>query len=123
MAGQDHFDEGSLYDKQHAFNNEEYAKELAADQYDPEANGSRTEHDHPLRSGEDRRMFEGGIGTGWLALVLAIAALFFLPIVLGIAGIIIGYIAFRQGARTLGGWAIGIGIVAVLIQLFSPLFW
>ncbi|TGA99600.1 hypothetical protein E4665_04560 [Sporolactobacillus shoreae] len=122
MAGKDHFDEGSLYDKRHAFNNEEYAKELAADQYDPEAGGDRSDNHRPSRSG-DRDLIEGGRGMGWLSLVLSIAALFFLPVILGIAGIIIGYIAFRQGARTLGGWAIGIGAVAVLIQLMAPLFW
>ncbi|RYL91597.1 hypothetical protein EWI07_10845 [Sporolactobacillus sp. THM7-4] len=122
MAGKDHFDEDSLYDKRRAFNNEEYAKELAADQYNPDAPGRRIGHDRPVKSTVDRTE-EGGRGAGWLALVVSIAALFFLPIVLGIAGIIIGYIAFRQGARTLGGWAIGIGIVAVLIQLLSPLFW
>lgn len=119
MAGRDRFDEDSLYDKQHAFNNEEYAKELAADQYDPEAGLGRD--DRPLRT-DDGRFYESGRGAGWLSLVLAVCALFFMPIVLGIAGIIIGYIAIRQGARTLGGWAVGIGAAAVLIQLFSPLF-
>ncbi|RYL90419.1 hypothetical protein ABNN70_12800 [Sporolactobacillus sp. Y61] len=120
MAGRDH-DEESLYDKRNAYNNEEYAKELAADQYDPEA-ARRNRDDKPLHS-EGRRSLEGGTGIGWLALIISACALFFLPIVLGIAGIIIGYVAYRQGARTLGGWAIGIGIVAVLIQLLSPLFW
>ncbi|MFT8317524.1 MAG: DUF4190 domain-containing protein [Sporolactobacillus sp.] len=120
MADKDHFDEDSLYDKQKAFHNEEYARELAADQYNPEASGRQVEHDHPLRA--DNREGERGKGIGWFALVLSVAALFFLPIVLGIAGIIIGYLALRQGARTLGGWAIGIGLVAVLIQLLSPLF-
>lgn len=122
MAGKDRLDEDSLYDKRHAFNNEEYAKELAADQYDPEESGGRIGHDRPLRTG-GRRIVENGRGTGWLALAFSVAAFFFLPIVLGIAGIIIGFIAFRAGARTLGGWAIGIGCAAVLIQLFSPLFW
>ncbi|GGL40119.1 hypothetical protein [Sporolactobacillus putidus] len=120
MAGKDHLGEDSLYEKRHAFSNEEYAKELAADQYDPES--GRAEHDRPFGTGE-RRVFENGRGMGWLALVFSVAALFFLPIVLGIVGIIIGYIAFREGARTLGGWAIGIGCAAVLIQLFSPMFW
>lgn len=115
MADKDHFhNEDSLYDKQNAYHNEEYARELAADQYDPEADRSRGDH---------RRVVEGGKGTGWLALICSVIALFFLPIVLGIAGIIIGYIALRQGARSLGGWAIGIGCLAVLIQLLSPLFW
>ncbi|MDD9147568.1 hypothetical protein OYT88_03265 [Sporolactobacillus sp. CQH2019] len=120
MADKDHLEEDSLYGKQHAYNNEEYAKELAADQYDPEA--GRADHDHAHRSGE-RRVFENGRGMGWLALAFSVVSLFFLPIVLGIVGIIVGYIAFREGARTLGGWAIGIGCAAVLIQLFSPMFW
>ncbi|RYM02224.1 hypothetical protein EWH99_11400 [Sporolactobacillus sp. THM7-7] len=118
MADKDHDD--SLYDKRNAFNNEEYAKELSADQYDPEARKREGEGRPGFRWGD--RQAEGGRGAGWLALVISIIALFFLPVILGIAGIIIGYIAFRQGARTLGGWAIGIGIVAVCIQLLSPLF-
>jgi hypothetical protein len=120
VADKDHFhNEDSLYDKQNAYHNEEYARELAADQYDPEAGGSRANDDQT----DHRRVLEGGKGVGWLALVFSVIALFFLPIVLGIAGIIIGYIALREGARTLGGWAIGIGCLAVLIQLLSPLFW
>ncbi|MCI1856548.1 MAG: hypothetical protein LKI94_04955 [Sporolactobacillus sp.] len=117
MAGRDHFDDDSLYDKQHAFNNEEYAKELAADQY--EEQGDRD--GRPLGSGERREVGEGR-GMGWLALILSCIAFFFLPIIMGIAGIVIGYIAFREGSRTLGGWAMGIGAVAVLFQLLSPLF-
>ncbi|MCL1630395.1 hypothetical protein M3N64_00315 [Sporolactobacillus sp. CPB3-1] len=117
MTDKDHFhDKDSIYDKQNAYHNEEYARELAADQYNSEVNGDRDEADH-------RRVVEGGGGLGWLALILSVIGLFFMPIVLGIAGIIIGYIALRQGARTLGGWAIGIGCLAVLIQLLSPLFW
>lgn len=117
MAGRDHDD--SLYDKRKNYHNEELAKELAADQYDPEAPGHRGTGTGDGR----RRTVENGNGAGWLALACAVVALFFLPVVLGIAAIIIGYIAFRQGARTLGGWAIGIGCVAVLIQLLSPVFW
>lgn len=123
MADKDHFhDEDSLYEKQNAFHNEEYARELSADQYDPEAGRSRNDDNRSTR-GDHRGTVEGGKGIGWLALVCSVISLFFLPIVLGIAGIIIGYIALRQGARTLGGWAIGIGCLAVLIQLLSPLFW
>ncbi|GAY76404.1 hypothetical protein NBRC111894_1958 [Sporolactobacillus inulinus] len=113
MADKDHNHKtDSTYDKQNAYNNEEYARELAADQYDPEA-----DRDHG-----DRRVMEGGKGIGWLGLICSVIALFFLPIVLGIAGIIIGYIALRQGARALGGWAIGIGCLAVLIQLLRRCF-
>ncbi|CAM3107470.1 DUF4190 domain-containing protein [Sporolactobacillus spathodeae] len=120
MVDKDHFEDDSLYDKQQAFHNEEYARELSADQYNREARGRVIDHDYPQRS--ENRERAHGKGIGWLALVLSVAALFFLPIVLGIAGIIIGFLALRQGARTLGGWAIGIGLVAMLIQLLSPLF-
>nr|WP_290443482.1 hypothetical protein [Sporolactobacillus kofuensis] len=94
---------------------------MTADQYDPEAGRSRRDGDR--LDTDHRRVAEGGKGIGWCALIVSIIALFFMPIVLGIAGIIIGYIALRQGARALGGWAIGIGCIAVLIQLFSPLFY
>ncbi|WP_085523349.1 hypothetical protein [Tuberibacillus sp. Marseille-P3662] len=60
-----------------------------------------------------------GTGMGWLALALSIVALFFLPVIMGAAGIIIGFIARRQGAGALGGWAIGIGAAAILITLFA----
>ncbi|GGE46987.1 hypothetical protein GCM10011391_27250 [Pullulanibacillus camelliae] len=63
-----------------------------------------------------------GVGLGWLALVLSVIGLFFLPIIMGAAGIIVGIIARRQGARTLGAWAIGVGIAAIVILLFTAPF-
>ncbi|MFT8871022.1 MAG: hypothetical protein ABF868_01880 [Sporolactobacillus sp.] len=116
MDSEDRFNDDSLYDKQHAFHNEEYAKELAADQYRDEG----ATRDYPLRRVRDET--QQGRASGWLALILSVAALFFLPLLLGIAGIVVGYFALRQGARTLGGWAIGIGLAAIFIQLLSPLF-
>lgn len=68
---------------------------------------------------EDDDDVDSGTGIGWLALVLSIVGLFFLPVIMGAAGIIIGIIARRQGARALGGWAIGIGIFAIVIRLFT----
>lgn len=63
-----------------------------------------------------------GTGIGWLALALSIIALFFLPVIMGAAGIIIGIIARRQGAGTLGAWAIGVGAAAIVITLFAAPF-
>jgi hypothetical protein len=60
----------------------------------------------------------GGRGIGGLALALSILSLFVLPIVLGAAGIIIGFIARRRGATTLGAWAIGIGAVSIIVGMF-----
>lgn len=59
-----------------------------------------------------------GTGYGRFALVLSILSLFFLPIILGAAGIILGFIARRKGALTLGSWAIGIGVVSIIVGTF-----
>ncbi|HEX6922300.1 MAG TPA: DUF4190 domain-containing protein, partial [Bacillales bacterium] len=73
---------------------------------------------------EDDRGEHAGSGTGYgiLALVLSILAFFFLPVVMGAAGIIIGFIARSKGANAWGGWAIGIGIAAIVISLFAAPF-
>jgi hypothetical protein len=60
----------------------------------------------------------GGRGIGGLALALSILSLFVLPIVLGAAGIIIGFIARRRGATSLGAWAIGIGAISIIVGMF-----
>jgi len=72
-------------------------------------------------SDEDVNAVEG-VGLGWLALILSVIGLFFLPIIMGAAGIIIGIIARRQGARTLGAWAVGVGAAAIVILLFTAPF-
>lgn len=64
-----------------------------------------------------------GSGAGMFAIVLSILSLFFLPILLGVSGIIVGFISRRMGATTLGNWAIGIGAVSIILKVFfSPFF-
>ncbi|MFT4412649.1 DUF4190 domain-containing protein [Fredinandcohnia humi] len=60
----------------------------------------------------------GGTGLGWLALALSIISLFVMPVLMGAAGIIIGFIARRRGATRLGAWAIGIGVVSIIVGIF-----
>lgn len=60
----------------------------------------------------------GGNGLGVTALILSLVSIFFLPAILGPAGIIVGYIAFRGGARTTGIWAMVIGAFALIMALF-----
>jgi hypothetical protein len=55
---------------------------------------------------------------GYSALALSILSLFILPVILGAAGIVLGFVARRRGAETLGAWAIGIGAVSIIIGLF-----
>ncbi|MBO8170401.1 MAG: hypothetical protein H0Z33_00740 [Bacillaceae bacterium] len=64
-----------------------------------------------------------GNAVGLAAVALSVLALFIFPVLMSIAGIITGYIAYRREARTLGLWAMGIGVVALLASLvFAPFF-
>ncbi|MBM7701507.1 DUF4190 domain-containing protein [Metabacillus iocasae] len=93
---------------------EETAAEVAVPVH-PRHERVEREHAHDEREvvGSDE-----GKGYGRLALILSILSLFFLPIILGAAGIVLGFIARRKGAKTLGSWSIGIGIVSILIGTF-----
>ncbi|WP_299087867.1 DUF308 domain-containing protein [uncultured Metabacillus sp.] len=73
---------------------------------------------------DDRNEVVGeGRGMGYLALALSIISLFILPVILGAAGIIVGFIARRRGANALGAWAIGIGAVSLVLGIFiTPFF-
>ncbi|TLS36291.1 DUF308 domain-containing protein [Pseudalkalibacillus caeni] len=72
--------------------------------------------------GADTEVNEGR-GTGFIALVLSVISVFILPVIFGAAGIIVGFIARRRGAKSLGSWAIGIGAASLIISLFfSPFF-
>lgn len=55
---------------------------------------------------------------GWIALIIAIASLFYWPAVLGPAAAIIGFIAYIRGNRALGVWSVAIGLIALLAFLF-----
>ncbi|THE15451.1 DUF308 domain-containing protein [Bacillus timonensis] len=90
--------------------NEETAAEVAAP-----INYGTTRREVDRDHTEDRA---GGAGLGWLALALSIISLFVMPVLLGAAGIIIGFIARRRGATGLGAWAIGIGAVSIIVGIF-----
>jgi len=61
---------------------------------------------------------------GWVALIFAIASWFVWPMLLGATAAVLGYMAYRRGARGLGGWAIAIGLVAVALNLvIVPLYY
>lgn len=95
--------------------NEEYDEELGAE--------TAIDHRNLAMDHDDENRAVGGAGMGWLALVLSIVSFFVLPVIMGAAGIIVGIIARRQGARALGTWAIGLGIVAIVARLFfTPFF-
>jgi hypothetical protein len=74
------------------------------------------------RQGQDRERENlkaaGGTGIGYVGLALSILSLFVMPILLGAAGIVLGFIARSRGATGIGAWAIGIGAVSLIIGIF-----
>lgn len=96
---------------------EETAAEVAAV---PPAVSLEREREREAIFEEEREDVMGmsGRGLGYLGLALSVLSLFILPIILGAAGIIIGFIARRRGATGLGAWAIGLGAVSIIVGMF-----
>ncbi|WP_099361932.1 hypothetical protein [Fredinandcohnia onubensis] len=95
--------------------NEETAAEVAA----PINYGTpKREANNQNQGNNTNDNVSSGAGLGWLALALSIISLFVMPVLLGAAGIIIGFIARRRGATGLGAWAIGIGAVSIIVGIF-----
>ncbi|KRE54243.1 hypothetical protein [Paenibacillus sp. Soil522] len=65
----------------------------------------------------------GGYALGWVSLVFAIASWFIWPLLLGATAAVLGFIAYRQGARGLGGWSMAIGIIAMALNLIIVPFY
>lgn len=78
----------------------------------------------PIKSSEKETDMDNNVqaGFGWLAVVLSIVSFFIMPVILGAAGIIFGFIAKRRGAVTLGNTAIIAGAISVLLTLFFAPF-
>lgn len=93
----------SEYNKQSRRDNysrdEEYAAEFTADDY--------KEKDSP----EVISMY------GWIGLALSVISFFMWPVVLGLAGIVLGFVSRSKGANTLGNIAITVGVISILIRL------
>ncbi|WP_156290716.1 hypothetical protein [Oceanobacillus salinisoli] len=84
--------------------NEEYAAEFTADDYEV----------------RDRAEADGDVNSmyGWIGLALSIISFFMWPIILGAAGIILGFVSRARGADTLGNIAIAAGAISILITVF-----
>ncbi|GAA0380265.1 hypothetical protein [Bacillus horti] len=111
------------------FSPEDYNEESAAEIAPPLNRSSVDENDSDeLVNEEQVRNIEymeekeaGNTALGWTALVVSIVSLFILPILAGTVGAVTGFFALRNGARTLGGWAIAIGVFSIIMSLFiSP---
>ncbi|WP_078545620.1 DUF308 domain-containing protein [Litchfieldia alkalitelluris] len=115
---------GTDYDENHAVDPNlgantysDYTEETAAEVVPPFTPVGEREPVREMNNVEDNTGV-GGAGLGWLALALSIISLFVMPVLMGAAGIIIGFIARRRGATGLGAWAIGIGAVSIIVGIF-----
>lgn len=86
---------------------EEFAAEMTADDIGD-----------TVKNEEDTEGTQANSAFGWMALALSIISFFIMPIILGGAGIIVGFIARNRDAETLGNTAIIAGAASILITLF-----
>jgi len=73
---------------------------------------------------EDVTAGSAGQATGWAAIILAALSWLIWPAILGITAAVTGFIAYRQGSRALGSWAIAGGLIAAAVYLILvPLYY
>ncbi|GLB58218.1 DUF4190 domain-containing protein [Cytobacillus sp. NCCP-133] len=75
-------------------------------------------YDRRIDREEESETVAAGRGVGYAALALSILSLFVLPVLFGATGIVLGFIARRRGSESLGGWAIGIGAISIIVGMF-----
>ncbi|MFD1363038.1 hypothetical protein [Lentibacillus salinarum] len=74
--------------------------------------------DEPVVDSDEDNGTEANSAFGWIALALSIVSYFVMPIILGAAGIIMGFVSRNRGSETLGNTAIIAGGISILITLF-----
>ncbi|MGO4544367.1 hypothetical protein AB4Z29_06185 [Paenibacillus sp. 2TAB23] len=101
--------------------NEEMAADFAVG--NPVVHTERREDRH-VEQAERTDTRSGGYALGWVSLVFAIASWFIWPVLMGATATVLGYMAYRQGARGLGGWSMAIGLIALALNLLIvPLYY
>lgn len=96
--------------------NQDYREETAAEFTAPRFNRVNDPVDETENG--TRPTFWGGTIIGGIALILSILSLFTMPVLFGILGIIGGFISRSRGAKSIGSWAIGLGIVSIIVGIF-----
>lgn len=120
----DHSEHSVTHNNNHS-DKEEYASEISPTASVGPTNWDTTEHrDNRSEGAEAERadtdVADNSIGrtVGYVGVGLGIASLFLWSIVLGPLAAVLGFYAYSQGAKTSGGWSIGLGIVATLSYFF-----
>lgn len=87
--------------------NEEFAAEITADDYNDVINRDQA---------DDDAHNDVNSTYGWIGLALSVVSFFMMPVILGAAGIILGFVSRSRGADTLGNIAIAAGAISILIR-------
>lgn len=99
----------------------DYREETAAEIAAPRVNRVNDNINETYDRTEDAST--GGTIVGGISLILSILSLFTMPFLFGILGIIGGFISRSRGAKSLGSWAIGIGVISIVVAIFiAPFF-
>lgn len=93
-----------------------YKEETAAEFTVPQRGNQNDATGSNRENGSEQR--NAGTTLGVTGLALSVLSLFMMPILLGAAGIVLGIIARRRGAKTMGSWAIGVGAVSIIVGIF-----
>jgi hypothetical protein len=96
----------------------DYLEETSAEMAAPVTFGRDYDNGRDLNRDRKTDTGTGGTGLGFAAIILSILSLFVAPILFGAAGIVLGFVARRRGAQSLGSWAIGIGVVSIILGIF-----
>lgn len=101
--------------------NEEYAAEIAVprsvNSFYPNQDRYPSAERVRLTNEAVRETRSAGRATGWAAFIIAILSWIVWPVLLGATAIVVGFIAYRQGARGLGVWSITLGFIAAAAYL------
>jgi hypothetical protein len=84
---------------------------------DEEAASEISGFDNSMTDVENRENRVGSM-PGWIGLALSILSFFMMPVILGGAAIIVGFIARGRGANWLGNSAIALGVISIIVRLF-----
>ncbi len=120
IPGQSQFDQASTVNTTLPLENQAggYREETAAEIAAPVRGDVRSQATKGYQADRGDAGQATGSIMGFSALALSILSLFVLPVLLGAAGIVIGFIARARGAKGLGNWAIGIGAISLVIGMF-----
>lgn len=91
---------------------EEYATDITPAPMQTQGTNATSSRTNGIQNSEES--LQDSQLTGYVGLAFGVASLFFWSIILGPLAAVIGYYAYVKEQKTLGAWAIGLGIVSTL---------